>query len=128
MNWFLFVIAVIAVFIISSKLMKKVDERTDKALSTPGIASSIRENYPNFIGYIESIPNYQVEFERSDLIRYVNTIDRINKKIVVQNATGMIYVAFILDNVLLKQWNFKKSDITDNSMLESVKSYLQYKA
>ncbi len=128
MRWLIFIIAVIVIFVIYKKRMTKIDEDYEKAINTPGRAFYLRENYPTLVAYIESLPDYAVEFERADSIRYINSEDRIKKNVVIQQFSDMICVAFALDNVALKQWKFKKSEYTDEQMADEVQAYLMYKA
>lgn len=128
MKWLLFIIAVIAIFVIYKKKMTQIDQYYEKAINTPGRACYLRDNYPSLVAYIESLQDYTVEFERSDSIRYSNSDERIKKTVVIQQFSDMICVAFALDNVALKQWKFMKSEYTDEQMADEVQAYLMYKA
>lgn len=108
--------------------MTKIDDDCEKAMNTPGRANYLRDNYPIFVAYIESPPDYEIEFEREDLIRYANSNNRIKKKVIVQQFSDMIVVVFVLENSALKEWKLKKRDYTDAQMADAVKSYLMYKA
>lgn len=128
MKWLLVIIAVFVIFAIYKKRMAKIDKDYEKAINTPGRACYLRDNYPTLVAYIESLPDYAIEFERADSIRYINSDERIKKKVVIQQFSDMICVAFALDNVALKQWKFKKCEYTDKQMADKVQAYLMYKA
>ena len=127
MKWVLFIIAVVVIFAIYKKRMTKIDADYEKAMITPGRANYLRDNYPILVAYIESLPNFAVEFERSDLIRFTNSTNRIKKQVVVQQFSDMICVVYVLDNAALKEWKLKKRVYTDAQMADEVRSYLMYK-
>lgn len=129
MKWVLFIVVVVVIFVIYKKTMTKIDDDCEKAMNTPGRANYLRDNYPILVAYIESLPDYEIEFEREDLIRYANSNNRIKKKVIVQQFSDMIVVVFVLENSALKEWKLKKRDYTDAQMADAVKSYLiMYKA
>lgn len=127
MKWVLFIIAVVVIFVIYKKRMTKIDADYEKAMNAPGRANYLRDNYPILIAYIESLPNYETEFERADLIRYTNSVNRIKKQIVVQQFSDMVCIVYVLDNAALKEWRLKKGECTDNQMADEVRAYLMYK-
>ena len=127
MKWVLIVIVIVIIFVIYNNRMTKINDAYEKAMNTSGRANYLRDNYPLLVAYIESLPDFIVEFERTDLIRYINSANRIIKKVVVQQFSDMMCVVYVLDNAALKEWRFKKRDYTDAQMAETVKSYLMYK-
>lgn len=128
MAWVLFVIFAILLIALSRKQFCKIDAETEKALSTPGRAERLRTCYPQLVSYFDGLDNYRVEFERNDLIRFVNDTERIIKKVIIQNWSDRIVVVFTQDNVPYKEWSFKKRDYNDELMRASVQDFLQYKA
>ena len=127
MKWVLFITAVVVIFVLYKKKMTKIDADYEKTMNTPGRANYLRDNYPILVAYIESLPDFAVEFERTDLIRFTNSTNRIKKQVVVQQFSDMICVAYVLDNASLKEWKLKRRDYTDAQMADEVRSYLKYK-
>ena len=127
MRWVLFIISVIVIFAIYKKNITKIDANYEKAMKTHGRANYLRDNYPILVLYIESIPSYEIEFERADMIRYTNTSNRIKRQIVIQHLLDTVCVIYVLDNVVLKEWRLKEREFTDKQMADEVRSYLMYK-
>ena len=108
MKWVLFIIAVVVIFVLYKRKMTKIDADYEKAMKTPGRASYLRDNYPILVAYIESLSDYEVEFERADLIHYTNTSNRIKKQIVIQHFSDMICVVYVLENIVfISKFNWK---------------------
>lgn len=128
MKWVLFIIVVVFILVLFKNKKKQISSDYEKEATTPGKATYLRDNYPILVAFIESLNDYQVEFERSDLIRYANNSDSIKKKIVVQQSIETISVVLVLENVVLKEWHLKKRDYTDAQMVEAVRAYLMNKA
>lgn len=127
MRWVLFIISVIVIFAIYKKNITKIDANYEKAMKTHGRTNYLRDNYPILVLYIESIPSYEIEFERADMIRYTNTSNRIKRQIVIQHLLDTVCVIYVLDNVVLKEWRLKEREFTDKQMADEVRSYLMYK-
>lgn len=127
MRWVLFIISVIVIFAIYKKNITKIDANYEKAMKTHGRANYLRDNYPILVLYIESIPSYEIEFERADMIRYTNTSNRIKRQIVIQHLLDTVCVIYVLDNVVLKEWRLKEREFSDKQMADEVRSYLMYK-
>ena len=69
MNWIYFIIGLGVIFYLKRIFDRKIDEDERKALSTPGRANFLRDNYQDVITFLENKPGYKILFERADMVK-----------------------------------------------------------
>ena len=121
MKILIFIICAIILFWIRSLINKKIDKDEAIALATPGRANFIRENYGLVIDYTLSLPNAQIEFERTDQIR----VSFENKKeyLAINSYSGGILIAHIKWSAIQKEWSFSRNEIPQHIIYELQKYF-----
>lgn len=116
MNWVVFIIAAIILLCIRNFIFRKIDEEEKKALSTPGHANFLREHYQDVITFVENKPNYQILFERADMIKI--GVKNEAEYYVISNDGGGALVAFVRHSSVVKEWRFKKGEMSKHIIYE----------
>lgn len=116
MNWGLFIIAAIILLCIRNAIFKKLDKDEQKYLSTPGRADFLRIHYQQVITFIQNKPNYQILFERSDLIRI--GVEDETEYYAIGSSCGKILIAYVRFSSVVKEWKFRKNESVEHIIYE----------
>lgn len=116
MSWIILIIAAIVLLCVKNSIFNKIDEDEKKALSTPGRADFLRKNYQEVITFIENKPNYQIQFERADMIK-IGLKDE-TEYYAIGNYSGGVSVAFVRYSSVVKEWRFKREEISKHIIYE----------
>jgi hypothetical protein len=108
MKFILFAICIIILFVIKKKVFAKIDREEEEALRTPGRANFIRDNYPEVVDYLLSIQNYQIIFERTDMIQIGTS--KSGEYYAVSNYSGGLFISFIRHSNVYKEWKFSRRE------------------
>ena len=116
MSWIILVIAAIILLCIKNSIFNKIDEDEKKALSTPGRADFLRKNYQEVITFIENKPNYQILFERADMIKM--GLKDGTEYYAISNFSGGVLIAFVRYSSVVKEWHFKREEMSKHIIYE----------
>ena len=121
MKILLIIIAVALIFWIRSLIFNKIDRDEAVALATPGRANFIRDNYNQVLGYILSIPNAQIEFERADQIRIL--FGRDKERLSINSYSGGLLIALVKWSSVQKEWRFSSNEKPQHIIYELKKYF-----
>lgn len=116
MSWILIIIAAIVLIIIKNSVFNKIDEDERKALSTPGRAVFLRNNYQEVIDWVESKANYNILFERTDMIKIGLTNE--NEYYAISNYSGGVMIAFVRFSSVVREWQFVRGESAKHIIYE----------
>lgn len=116
MSWIILIIAAIVLLCIKNSIFNKIDEDEKKALSIPGRADFLRKNYQEVITFVEDKLNYQILFERTDMVKI--GLKDATEYYVIGNYSGGVSVAFVRYSSVVKEWHFKREEMSKHIIYE----------
>ena len=117
MNWIYFIIGLGVIFYLKRIFDRKIDEDERKALSTPGRANFLRDNYQDVITFLENKPGYKILFERVDMVK-IGMPDGNEYYAVSNHSGGCILIAFIKFSMVSKEWRFTRGELSKHIIYE----------
>lgn len=122
MKFLICIICVAIIFWLKSIYFKKIDEEEEKALSTPGRADFIRNNFSEVIDYLMQIPNSYIIFEHADYIKI--GIDGEKEYIAIHTFSGGLLIGHIKWSSVQKEWKFSRRE-TSKHIIYELNKYLK---
>lgn len=121
MNVILFILGIIIIFWIHSKINKRIDDQEAKDLATPGRADYIRDNYADVVLFLESLPKSTILFERRDQIRIA--VYNKNEYFAIYSYSGGLLIAHVKWSAVQKEWKFSRGE-NSKHIIYTISSYL----
>lgn len=104
-----------------SKTMKKIDKDEAIALSTPGRADFLRDNYEEVIFFFKTLPKSSIQFERKDQI-IINAFGNNEYFTIASNSRG-VFIAHSKWSTIQKEWRFERNE-NSKHIISTIYSYL----